>query len=1276
MSPFRPLLAYTAFLLALASTAFAQESVHTIRRGFVSAITPEMKAHLRAIKLRGDALGRAPGILGQWGDSITLSNAYLGELCSWGLIRSQPADGHDYLPTLLWMGATPNSADNPLHNFKGGSYCNDSGWRVPQALSVVDDAIARANPSWSLTMYGTNDIRQSGWSPATYDAQLERLIRINIDAGIVPVLSTIPPCTGYDARVAEANTVVRAVAARMRIPLVDLHGVFMALHPNDWATVLLSDGVHPSYLGNAGELAETAHNAAGRYYQRDSGYNLRSMLTVDMAEKLRAIVFNNAAPDGANLPLLVVTSATHPYKALTSSLAPAFTIVHDSGPTPTAYSWSIDQSPWTEPDTVAETSAISVTATLAAAGTWYFHVRANSAAGWGPAAHYCLRAADAPTVELRHESGATSPHRDTLISAHWGGNDNFGRSSSLNVYNDASVPSSRGLFFFDLSGVSATGLESATLVLNIDNPQTAATAWDLFPVTSAWTEGTGDGNDDASGVTWATAPTYGTTALATGSLPAAATTIEIDLTTAARGWLSAPATNFGVMFQHRALYRSLYLIAREYADTTLRPTLRLRYASTVDIVPPSVPGNFTAALVGSDSATLAWTSATDNVGVANYRIYRDGTLRTSTAALTFTDTGLPVASSFTYTVAAVDAAGNEGPVTAAAIVTTPTPTLYAGADRTITVRGGTCLEATFSGLALSTPLAWSQVSGPAGARLVNPTNPHTAVYFETGGDYTFRCTVTSGGTTYTDDVLVTVDDAPLRRRTVNVATVAQLRSALTNAVAGDLILLANGLYDLAATRNSSGGTWVTLNNVNDITIRSASDDPAAVTLRGNGFADRSDNADGLWLQRCARVTVRSLTFSGFGAYAIKLEANTTPVAEDVRIENCRFLETGMRCIKGTITPAGTHVHRGWVKGCRFENTALPPETSYSGDYIAAIDMMALCNWELADNDFLNVLGRTGGGRAAVFLWHQTRGALVERNFISGCDRGIAFGNPSGTTEAHASWSLARNNLILMGRADGITPDEPIELAQVEHVRIAHNTAWRASSSARGVRCSGFVTDGEIANNIVRGQPTVVTGATAHHNLFGDVSSALFVNSAGGDFHLGASAATAIGQGAVFASVTTDFDLVPRDAAPDLGAFEFVAPVPQTYAAWRTANFTGADLTNDAISGPNADPDGCGLTNFARYAFALAARGSVANPITLGTATSGSDTFLTLTFPRRTTAIDLAYILESSSDLVTWTAVPGRTYTAGSGPITAEDIVALGDPTAPRRFLRLRLTTAP
>ena len=127
-----------------------------------------------------------------------------------------------------------------------------------------------------------------------------------------------------------------------------------------------------------------------------------------------------------------------------------------------------------------------------------------------------------------------------------------------------------------------------------------------------------------------------------------------------------------------------------------------------------------------------------------------------------------------------------------------------------------------------------------------------------------------------------------------------------------------------------------------------------------------------------------------------------------------------------------------------------------------------------------------------------------------------------------------------------------------------------------------------------------------------------------------------------------------------------------YATWRADNFTGTDLTADAVSGPLADPDGVGLTNYARYAFGLAARGRVANPATLGTVATGGQNYLTLTFPRRAEATDLSYSVESSTDLATWTPVPGLTYNVGSDPITAQDVVALSGAGTPRRFLRIRI----
>jgi len=71
--------------------------------------------------------------------------------------------------------------------------------------------------------------------------------------------------------------------------------------------------------------------------------------------------------------------------------------------------------------------------------------------------------------------------------------------------------------------------------------------------------------------------------------------------------------------------------------------------------------------------------------------------------------------------------------------------------------------------------------------------------------------------------------------------------------------------------------------------------------------------------------------------------------------------------------------RGSVSYCHFENTKVPPaHWLFGGDYIAAIDMMALEDWTFSDNIFRNIKGRNGGGRAAIFIWVRSRRVVVER----------------------------------------------------------------------------------------------------------------------------------------------------------------------------------------------------------------------------------------------------------------------------------------------------------
>jgi chitodextrinase len=96
-----------------------------------------------------------------------------------------------------------------------------------------------------------------------------------------------------------------------------------------------------------------------------------------------------------------------------------------------------------------------------------------------------------------------------------------------------------------------------------------------------------------------------------------------------------------------------------------------------DTTPPSVPGSLTATAVSSSEIDLTWSASTDNVGVTGYKIYRNGStspLALVTTGTSYADKGLTAATTYTYTVSAYDAAGNESaqpapPVSATTLLT-------------------------------------------------------------------------------------------------------------------------------------------------------------------------------------------------------------------------------------------------------------------------------------------------------------------------------------------------------------------------------------------------------------------------------------------------------------------------------------------------------------------------------------------------------------------------------------------------------------------------------
>jgi acid phosphatase type 7 len=90
-----------------------------------------------------------------------------------------------------------------------------------------------------------------------------------------------------------------------------------------------------------------------------------------------------------------------------------------------------------------------------------------------------------------------------------------------------------------------------------------------------------------------------------------------------------------------------------------------------DTVRPNAPTNLVASADSPGRVSLSWTAATDDVGVAGYRVLRNGTQIDQTTGTTLVDDTAVPATAYTYTVVAYDRAGNVSPPSAPADVTTP-----------------------------------------------------------------------------------------------------------------------------------------------------------------------------------------------------------------------------------------------------------------------------------------------------------------------------------------------------------------------------------------------------------------------------------------------------------------------------------------------------------------------------------------------------------------------------------------------------------------------------
>jgi len=80
---------------------------------------------------------------------------------------------------------------------------------------------------------------------------------------------------------------------------------------------------------------------------------------------------------------------------------------------------------------------------------------------------------------------------------------------------------------------------------------------------------------------------------------------------------------------------------------------------TGDASAPTTPSALNAVATSADRIDLTWNASTDNVGVAGYKLYRDGAYWKSVSGTSASDTGLAINTTHCYTVSAYDAAALE-----------------------------------------------------------------------------------------------------------------------------------------------------------------------------------------------------------------------------------------------------------------------------------------------------------------------------------------------------------------------------------------------------------------------------------------------------------------------------------------------------------------------------------------------------------------------------------------------------------------------------------------
>ncbi|MDQ2805733.1 MAG: SGNH/GDSL hydrolase family protein [Chloroflexota bacterium] len=253
-----------------------------------------MKDRLGRVWQAGQQLGQRANVLAKVGDSITASGLFLSDAGDGNAVLG----AHPELASIIayYRKVRVETVGGVAHNsLNRRSLAARAGYTAFQlygpTVSPLQMEYSAINPAVAVIMIGSNDIDEM--EAAEFQPDLAGVVDSTLQAGIIPILSTIPDRSDSPrtiARMAAFNAVIREEAAAEHLPLVDYWAALQPLANRGIGADSLHPTVYPAPRGAQGSVTFTER---GLQY----GWDLRNYLTLQMLARVRAVVFADGPPD-------------------------------------------------------------------------------------------------------------------------------------------------------------------------------------------------------------------------------------------------------------------------------------------------------------------------------------------------------------------------------------------------------------------------------------------------------------------------------------------------------------------------------------------------------------------------------------------------------------------------------------------------------------------------------------------------------------------------------------------------------------------------------------------------------------------------------------------------------------------------------------------------------------------------------------------------------------------------------------------------------------------